>query len=104
MPPAPSPAAAQRPPPLRYLADAELYPALLGEHLRIQLLGAQLKSLQQENLARLAQMKRAQDHLDETRQLLRQHYFHQRQADITGELETLMSSLDRLERGPTPQS
>lgn len=78
------------------LSTAQLQPPLLLELVRVQLLGVQFRSLQQENVARLAQMKRAQDHLDETRQELRQKYFRQRQADITGELETLMSSLDRL--------
>jgi F-type H+-transporting ATPase subunit gamma len=82
------------PQPLRTLPDAVLQPKLQAEWLRVALLGALFQSLQQENRWRLAQMQRAQDHLDETGTRLKQAYFRQRQADITSELETLISSLD----------
>ncbi|BAK77285.1 F0F1 ATP synthase subunit gamma [Pseudogulbenkiania sp. NH8B] len=88
--PPPSPG----PPPLRTLPDAVLRPKLQTEWLRVALLGALFQSLQQENRWRLAQMQRAQDHLDDTGTRLKRAYFRQRQADITSELETLMSSLD----------
>lgn len=87
-PPSPGPS------PLRTLPDAVLRPRLESEWLRVALLGALYQSLQQENRWRLAQMQRAQDHLDETGTRLKRAYFRQRQADITSELETLMSSLD----------
>lgn len=83
--------------PKHYLTLEQLQPPLLLELLRIQLLGVQFQSLQQENLARLTQMKRAQDHLDETRQDLHRQYFRQRQSEITSELETLMLSLTKHE-------
>jgi F-type H+-transporting ATPase subunit gamma len=38
-------------------------------------------------------MQRAQDHLDELGRSLRQRYAQQRQAQITDELETLMSAV-----------
>lgn len=80
------------------LPQAELHTRLLLDQLRIQLLGAGLNSLLQENRARLAQMQRAQDHLDEAEQNLQQRYFRERQADITAELQTLMASLDNSAR------
>lgn len=89
-PPLPAPG----PAPLRYLPAPALTAGLRAEWLRIGLLGALCESLLQENRWRLAQMQRAQDHLDEAGEQLRRNYFRQRQADITGELETLMSSLD----------
>ncbi|MDN0076687.1 F0F1 ATP synthase subunit gamma [Crenobacter sp. SG2303] len=88
--PAPSPGAE----PLRTLPNAVLLPKLQAEWLRVGLLGALYQSLLHENRWRLAQMQRAQDHLDEANSRLMRAYFRQRQADITGELETLMSSLD----------
>lgn len=80
--------------PLRTLATHILQSRLQAEWLRTSLTGALYQSLQQENRWRLAQMQRAQDHLDEASAHLKQAYFRQRQADITSELETLMSSLD----------
>lgn len=101
LPPKGLSALARQPAPQRYLELPQLLPPLLAEYLRLQLMGVLLLSLQQENQARLAQMKRAQDHLNDTRQQLRQRYFRQRQADITGELETLMSSLEQAHpKGP----
>ncbi len=76
------------------LPQTQLHTSLLLDQLRIQLLGAGLNSLLQENRARLAQMQRAQDHLDEAEQTLQRRYFRERQADITAELQTLMASLD----------
>ncbi|CAJ0780302.1 F0F1 ATP synthase subunit gamma [Ralstonia chuxiongensis] len=100
--PRPSPGSAPR----RLLPEGDLLPGFRSECLRIGLLGACYTSLVQENKWRLAQMQNAQDHLDELGSRLRRHYFLERQADITSELETLMSSLDikgmglsRLERG-----
>lgn len=90
--PAPSPG----PAPYRPLPAAMLGPALQAEWLRVGLLGALYGSLQQENRWRLAQMQRAQDHLDESGARMRRAYFRQRQDAITSELETLMSSLSIL--------
>jgi F-type H+-transporting ATPase subunit gamma len=77
----------------RNLPARALLPGLLEEALRACLLGAQLRSLMQENRDRLAQMQRAEDHLQEAELHWRRRYFRQRQADITGELENLMTSL-----------
>jgi F-type H+-transporting ATPase subunit gamma len=75
------------------LPEETIRTRLSSEMLRVMLLGGLLQSLQQENRWRLAQMRRAQDHLEEAAQTLGRKYFRQRQADITSELETLMSSL-----------
>lgn len=80
--------------PQRLLPDALLLPGLKSECLRITLLGSCYSSLAQENRWRLAQMQRAQDHLDDIGTRLRYRYFSERQGDITNELETLMSSLE----------
>ncbi len=86
------------------LPQAQLQTSLRLDQLRIQLLGAGLHSLLQENRARLAQMQRAQDHLDEAEQTLQRRYFRERQADITAELQTLMASLDNGARfSPRPR-
>lgn len=79
--------------PQQYLDTPALHRQLTGEWLRIGLLGCLLRSLQQENRWRLAQMQRAQDHLDARSTALGRQYFRERQADITSELETLMSAL-----------
>ncbi|MCY1307820.1 alternate F1F0 ATPase, F1 subunit gamma [compost metagenome] len=93
--PAPNPGGAQH----CYLALSVLVPKLVLKVLRIVLLGALYQSLQQENRWRLAQMERAQDHLEESRRQLDRRYFRQRQAEMTTELEMLMSSLDEVQRG-----
>ncbi len=80
-------------PPLRYLPIQVLYPALVRQALRLLLQGGLCDSLQQENRWRLSQMQRAQDHLDELGQVLRRRNAALRQADITNEQETLMSSM-----------
>jgi F-type H+-transporting ATPase subunit gamma len=84
------------PAPLRQLPDEVLVSKMTVEWLRIGLLGALFQSLLQENRWRLAQMQRAQDHLDEAGEKLRRSYFRQRQNDITSELAILMSSLNIL--------
>ncbi|MBX3605497.1 MAG: F0F1 ATP synthase subunit gamma [Piscinibacter sp.] len=81
--------------PLRQLALPALWSALRRQMLRLRLLGALQASLEQENRWRLAQMQRAQDHLDELGRQLRRRRAALRQADITNELETLNSSLER---------
>lgn len=91
MPDLPPPSAGPRP--LRYLPAARLLPKLLAETIRVALLGALHRSLQQENHWRLAQMQRAQDYLNEGGTRLRHRYFRQRQSEITSELQTLMSSV-----------
>ena len=91
MPDLPRPS--EGPAPMRYLPTARLLPKLLAEMIRVALLDALHRSLQQENHWRLAQMQRAQDYLDDAGTRLRQRYFRQRQSDITSELETLMSSV-----------
>lgn len=78
--------------PLRLLALPDLAAALKRQWLRLELQGALLASLQDENRWRLAQMQRAQDHLDELAGTLRQQLARLRQADITNELETLIAS------------
>jgi F-type H+-transporting ATPase subunit gamma len=78
--------------PLRLLALPDLAAALKRQWLRLELQGALLASLQDENRWRLAQMQRAQDHLDELAGTLRQQLARLRQADITNELETLVAS------------
>ena len=82
------------PPPIRLLPRAQLLPKLLAEAVRMGLLGALQRSLQQENHWRLVQMQRAQDYLEEAGKRLRGRYFRQRQSEITSELETLMSSFE----------
>ncbi|HTT13654.1 MAG TPA: F0F1 ATP synthase subunit gamma [Burkholderiaceae bacterium] len=91
LPDLPPPSAGPRP--MRYVPSARLLPKLLAEMIRVALLDALHRSLQQENHWRLAQMQRAQDHLNEAGTRLRHRYFRERQSDITSELETLMSSL-----------
>jgi F-type H+-transporting ATPase subunit gamma len=88
--PAASPAA---PAPLHYLPLPVLTAALTRQRLQWRLRAALMAALAQENHARLAQMQRAQDHLDELGRSLRQRYAQQRQAQITDELETLMSAV-----------
>lgn len=92
MPDLPPPSAG--PPPMRYVPASTLLPKLLAEMIRVALLDALHRSLQQENHWRLAQMQRAEDYLNDARTRLRHRYFRERQSDITSELETLMSSLD----------
>ncbi|MEX8494211.1 F0F1 ATP synthase subunit gamma [Sphaerotilus sp.] len=82
------------PAPVHYLSLQALTAALTRQLLQLRLRVALMAALTQENHARLAQMQRAQDHLDELGRSLRQRYAQQRQAQITDELETLMSSID----------
>jgi len=77
----------------RYLPLPAVRSALLRQAVRLLIQGGLCESLKQENRWRLAQMQRAQDHLDELGRLMRRRYAALRQADITNEQETLMSSL-----------
>ena len=77
--------------------------ALAHQGLRLLLQGALFASLKQEHRWRLAQMQRAQDHLDELGQSLRRRHALLRQTEITNEQETLMSSLPG-ENGSAAQS
>ncbi|WP_022980742.1 F0F1 ATP synthase subunit gamma [Ideonella sp. B508-1] len=70
-----------------------LMAAVLHQTVRVQLRAALETSLVQENHARLAQMQRAQDHLDELAAELRRRWARLRQADITNELELLTAAL-----------
>uniref|UniRef100_UPI0035B20BB0 F0F1 ATP synthase subunit gamma n=1 Tax=Ideonella dechloratans TaxID=36863 RepID=UPI0035B20BB0 len=72
-----------------------LMAAVLHQTVRVQLRAALETSLVQENHARLAQMQRAQDHLDELAADLRRRWASLRQADITNELELLTAALGR---------
>lgn len=83
---------ASRAAPQMYLPVATLREALTHQALRLAIQGALYASLEQENHWRLAQMQRAQDHLDELGRTLRRRYASLRQANITNELETLASS------------
>lgn len=85
-------AAAPRAIPQLYLPAANLREALSRQALRLAIQGALYASLAEENHWRLAQMQRAQDHLDELGRKLRRRYATLRQANITNELETLASS------------
>ncbi len=80
------------PPPQMYLPATTLRDALNRQWLRLALQGALYASLEQENHWRLAQMQRAQDHLDALGRTLHRRYAALRQANITNELETLASS------------
>ena len=82
--------------PLRQMPRSRVLKELAIQAARVGLLDALVGSLVQESRWRLAQMQRARDHLDDAGSRLRRTYFRQRQADITGELQTLMSSLDLL--------
>ena len=73
-----------------------LRPALARQRARLLLQSALLTSLEQENHRRLAQMQRAQEHLDQLAQDLQHRRAAWRQASITNELETLVSA----EAGP----
>jgi len=79
--------------PLHYLPVPALRLALVQQALRLALQGGLFVSLKQEHRWRLAQMQRAQDHLDELGQTLRRRRAALRQTEITNEQETLMSSL-----------
>jgi len=78
--------------PLHYLPVPILRSALLRQALRLLLQTGLYHSLEQENHARVMQMQRAQDHLEELGRLLRRRYARLRQAEITNELEILMTS------------
>jgi F-type H+-transporting ATPase subunit gamma len=84
--------AGDRTTPLHYLPLPALRPALVHQVLRLLLQGGLCASLKHENHWRLSQMQRAQDHLDGLGRALERRYASSRQADITNELETLMSS------------
>jgi F-type H+-transporting ATPase subunit gamma len=79
--------------PLHYLPLPALRAALEQQGLRLLAQAGLFSSLKQEHRWRLAQMQRAQDHLDELGTTLRKRHAAQRQSDITNEQETLMSSL-----------
>lgn len=91
-PPASPLARTARHAPQTYLPVSTLREALNRQALRLAIQGALYASLEQENHWRLAQMQRAQDHLDELGRALRQRHAALRQANITNELETLASS------------
>jgi len=78
--------------PLHYLPVPVLRSALLRQAARLLLQTGLYHSLEQENHARVMQMQRAQDHLEELGRLLRRRYARLRQAEITNELEILMTS------------
>jgi F-type H+-transporting ATPase subunit gamma len=75
------------------LPQPVLMAAVLHQTVRVQLRAALETSLVQENHARLAQMQRAQDHLDGLAADLRRRWASLRQADITNELELLTAAL-----------
>jgi F-type H+-transporting ATPase subunit gamma len=79
--------------PMHYLQRPQLLAALHRQALRLLVQRGLLESLEQENHWRLAQTQRAQDHLDELGNELRLRYARLRQAEITNELETLMSAI-----------
>ena len=79
--------------PLHHLPLPALRAALAHQGLRLLLQGGLFASLKQEHRLRLAQMQRAQDHLEELSQSLRRRHALLRQTEITNEQETLMSSL-----------
>ena len=80
-------------PPSHHLPLPVLRSALLRQAVRLLLQTGLSQSLEQENRARLAQMQRAQDHLDELGRKLRRRYAVLRQTEITDELEMLMTSV-----------
>lgn len=80
-------------PPLHHLPWPALRDALQRQALRLRLQAALYESLAQENHSRLTQMQLAQDHLDELGRTLRRRRSALRQAEITNELETLVSAL-----------
>lgn len=79
--------------PLHHLPWAALREALQRQALQLLLQSALCDSLAQENRSRLAQMQLAQDHLDGLGRALRRRRSMLRQAEITNELETLISAL-----------
>lgn len=80
--------------PLSNLAPEALRAGLRRQALHLLLEAGLVTSLEQENHSRLAQMQRAQEHLDELGIALRRRVARARQAQITDELETLMSAQD----------
>jgi F-type H+-transporting ATPase subunit gamma len=84
--------AGSRTAPMHYLPLHALRPSLVHQALHLLLQGGLCASLKHENHWRLSQMQRAQDHLDGLGRALDRRYASLRQADITNELETLMSS------------
>ncbi len=79
--------------PFGYLPLPALRSALRRQAVRLLVQTGLYRSLEQENHARLVQMQRAQDHLDELGRKLRRRYAVLRQAEITNELEILMTSI-----------
>ena len=79
--------------PLHYLPLPDLRWALVRHAVRLLVQTGLYRSLEQENRARLVQMQWAQDHLDELGRKLRRRYSLLRQAEITNELELLMTSI-----------
>ena len=78
---------------LLYLPAVTLREALARQALRLAIEGALYASLEEESHWRLAQMQRANDHLEELGQMLKRRYATLRQTSITTELETLTSSI-----------
>jgi F-type H+-transporting ATPase subunit gamma len=79
--------------PLHHLPWPTLRDALLRQALRLLLQVALHESLAQENHWRLSQMQLAQDHLDDLGCALQRKRAALHQAQITNELETLLSAL-----------
>jgi len=78
-------------PPFHYLPMPMLRALLQRQAIRLLVQAALNESLEQENRSRLTQMQLADEHLERLGYSLRRRQAAQRQADITNELETLMS-------------
>lgn len=80
--------------PATWLRPEALHAALQRQSAQTALRLSLLEALGQENRQRLTQMQQAQDHLDRLRVALGRRLAAQHQADITTELETLISAMD----------
>lgn len=89
--------------PLITMAPAELFRALVRQHLSIGLFQALAQSLASENSSRLAAMQGAEKNIEERLSALRSEFNQTRQTAITEELLDIVTGFTALQRdGATP--
>jgi len=79
---------------------ADLFSALLRQHLFVILFRAYAESLASENVARLMAMQTAERNIEDRLTELTGHYHRQRQNNITGELLDIVSGFEALSDTP----
>jgi F-type H+-transporting ATPase subunit gamma len=89
--------------PLVTVARADLFGALVREHVYISLFRASAESLAAENASRLASMQAAERNIDERLEELGARYRHSRQETITDELLDIVSGAEALSAATPPE-